>query len=152
VRDFVLQHNSQIQSFITLHSYSQIWMYPYGHDYNNYPPDVNELRDVALRAANKVESFYGTRYVVDTGANALYPASGGSDDWSKGKAGIKYVYLIELRPNDYSIHGFLLPENQIIPTGRETWAGIMVVADEVQRRAGLTPISPDSSTGERTRN
>lgn len=43
VRDFVLQHSSEIEAFVTLHSYSQIWMYPYGHDYNNYPPDVDDL-------------------------------------------------------------------------------------------------------------
>jgi len=53
------------------------------------------------------------------------------------------VYLIELRPNDYSIHGFLLPENQIIPTGRETWAGVQAVADEVLRRTGVQPLAPD---------
>jgi len=146
IRDFILQHSSQINGFITLHSYSQIWMYPFGHDYNNYPADVNELKEVALKATNKLESFYGTRYVVDTGANALYPASGGSDDWAKKVAGIKYVYLIELRPNDYSIHGFLLPENQILPTCKETWSGMVVVGDEILRRSGISPSPPDSDT------
>ena len=28
------------------------------------------------------------------------PAAGGSDDWTKSKAGVKYVYLLELRPDD----------------------------------------------------
>jgi hypothetical protein len=144
VRDFILTHTSELDGFITLHSYSQIWMYPFGHDYNSYPPDVNDMRELALRATNKLETFYGTHYIVDTGANALYPASGGSDDWSKGKAGIKFVYLVELRPNDYSVHGFLLPENQIIPTGKETYAGLTVIADEIMRRSGVQPVASDN--------
>ena len=30
------------------------------------------------------------------------PASGGSEDWAKQSAGIKYVYLLELRPDEKS--------------------------------------------------
>ena len=41
--------------------------------------------------------------------------SGGSSDWMKGEAGIKYSYLIELR--DKGEYGFLLPPDNIIPTG-----------------------------------
>ena len=47
-------------------------------------------------------------------------ASGGSIDWTYGEAGIKYSYTIELR--DTGRHGFLLPPEQIIPTGEEVWA------------------------------
>lgn len=32
-----------------------------------------------------------------------YPASGGSEDWAKESANIKYVYLLELRPDEKSI-------------------------------------------------
>ncbi|CAG0886880.1 unnamed protein product [Darwinula stevensoni] len=53
-------------------------------------------------------------------------APGPSDDWAKGAAGIKYAYTIELR--DTGTFGFLLPPEQIIPTGEETWAAIMAVA------------------------
>ena len=57
------------------------------------------------------------------------PYSGGSADWCRGVAGIKYCYLIELR--DTGVYGFLLPPAEIIPTGEEIWAGVQVVADAV---------------------
>lgn len=30
----------------------------------------------------------------------LDPSAGGSDDWAKAKAKVKYVYLLELRPGE----------------------------------------------------
>jgi Zinc carboxypeptidase len=48
--------------------------------------------------------------------------SGGSDDWAKEKAGIKYAYTVEL-PDD-GRHGFVLPASQIEPTGQEVWEGV----------------------------
>lgn len=44
----------------------------------------------------------------------LDPASGGSEDWAKGRIGIKYSYLFELRPEEKVYDGFLLAENQVI--------------------------------------
>ena len=43
----------------------------------------------------------------------LDPASGGSEDWAKGKANVKYSYLLELRPEEQVWDGFLLAENQV---------------------------------------
>ena len=54
---------------------------------------------------------------------------GGSADWAKAVARIKYSYLIELR--DGGTHGFLLPPDQILPTGQETWAGLHTIATEI---------------------
>lgn len=55
--------------------------------------------------------------------------TGSSDDWAKGKAGIKYSYTVELR--DKGRYGFLLPASQIIPTGRETFAAVKAMAKSV---------------------
>lgn len=56
-------------------------------------------------------------------------AAGASDDWSKAKADVKFVYTLELR--DKGAYGFVAPERVIIPTGEETWAGIQVIAQRV---------------------
>jgi len=99
---------------------------------NTKPADWKELEKVALTGAKALQALYGTRYDVGTAADLIYEAAGGSDDWAKSKAGIKYVYTLELRPTDKtSSNGFLLPPNQIIPTGEETLAGLKVVADAV---------------------
>lgn len=34
------------------------------------------------------------------------PSSGGSDDWAKSKAGVKFVYLLELRPGERGLLKF----------------------------------------------
>lgn len=51
-------------------------------------------------------------------------------DWSYGKAGIKYVYTMELP--DKGQYGFLLPPNKIIQVGEETWIGIKTLAKAIR--------------------
>jgi len=53
-------------------------------------------------------------------------------------AGIKYVYLLELRPEDEVWDGFILSEDQITPTGRETWEGIKTIAEVVLTNGELS--------------
>lgn len=62
--------------------------------------------------------------------------SGGSHDWAKAKINIKFVYVVELPPDNLAVQ-FLLPETEIIPTGEETWAGVKVIAEEILRREGI---------------
>lgn len=146
VRDFILSHKNDIQAVITMHTYSQIWIHPFGHIRNSYPSDVSELHDTGLKAAVAIEKLYGTKYKVGSGADTLYPASGGSDDWSKAKAGIKYVYLLELRPEDSVIDGFILEPRYLLPTGRETWEGVKVVVNAALKRLKIEPAISDSTS------
>ena len=53
-------------------------------------------------------------------------ASGSSADWTYDKAGILYSYAVELR--DQGQYGFVLPPDQIIPSGLETFEGIKALA------------------------
>ncbi|CAB3407890.1 unnamed protein product [Caenorhabditis bovis] len=131
VRDFLEQNTPE--AFISLHSYSQMWLIPYGHRKLSYPQDYHTgLRPLALRATKALYELYGTKYQVGTGADMMYEASGGSHDWAKGQLKVPYSFLIELRPkNSMMGHGFLLPEREIVPTGLETFEAIKVVADEL---------------------
>uniref|UniRef100_A0A914HQK7 ShKT domain-containing protein n=1 Tax=Globodera rostochiensis TaxID=31243 RepID=A0A914HQK7_GLORO len=151
VRDFISQQRGRVKTFMTFHSYSQILMYPFGHSLRTYPQDVEELSDVALRAAQALQSTYGTKYTVGTGADTLYPASGGSEDWAKGRMGVKFSFLFELRPEDSVYDGFLLPESQILPTARETWEAVKVIAASTLKMFPLLslsrPISPVNEFG-----
>ncbi|VDM51618.1 unnamed protein product [Angiostrongylus costaricensis] len=126
VRDFLQRH--KVHTFLTFHSYSQILMYPFGHQIRTYSSDFNDLRSTALSASSHLQRMFGTTYKVGTGADTLYPASGGSEDWAKGRARVKYSYLFELRPEEQVWDGFLLSENQIMPTARETWEAVKVIA------------------------
>ena len=61
-----------------------------------------------------------------------YFASGGSDDWARGEAGIKWVYLMELPDSTNGLHGgFLLPARYIIPTGQSVFQGFRAAISEI---------------------
>ncbi|XP_043283994.1 carboxypeptidase B-like [Venturia canescens] len=126
--DFIMENRENIRLYLTLHSYSQMWLVPWGHT-RSRPDDYSELSSVAKKAAKAMGKVHGTSYKVGPSAELLYPTSGASDDWAKGVAGIKYSYTLELR--DRGTYGFLLPATQIIPTARETWAGIRTLARAV---------------------
>ncbi|CCG58660.1 Protein CBG05161 [Caenorhabditis briggsae] len=153
VRDFLEQNTPE--AFISLHSYSQMWLIPYGHRKQSYPQDYHTgLRPLALRATKALYELYGTKYQVGTGADLMYEASGGSHDWAKGQLKVPYAYLIELRPKNTMMgHGFLLPEREIVPTGLETFESIKVVADElvaqfvepvIRAKMSTTTVKPSS--------
>ncbi|CAD6184392.1 unnamed protein product [Caenorhabditis auriculariae] len=131
----------RLDAFVTLHSYAQLWIYPYSHEEQNYPEDIADLRKTARRAITKLSKIYGTQYRMGTGADTLSPASGGSDDWAKSALNVKYVYLIELRPEMELSNGFILHKKELIPTAVETFEGFREVVNAVLEHNGV-PKSP----------
>ncbi|XP_076762884.1 carboxypeptidase B [Xylocopa sonorina] len=123
--DYILANKQNIRMYLTLHSYSQMWLVPWGYTYSK-PSDYSELMNAAKKAIKAISKVHGTEYQLGPSADLLYPTSGASDDWAKGVAGIKYAYTVELR--DRGTYGFLLPASQIVPTAREIWAGIRTIA------------------------
>uniref|UniRef100_A0A3Q0T4B6 Carboxypeptidase A1 n=1 Tax=Amphilophus citrinellus TaxID=61819 RepID=A0A3Q0T4B6_AMPCI len=122
--DFVTSHGN-IKAFFSIHSYSQMLLYPYG--YTSTPAkDQEELHKVAQKAITELASLYGTRYRYGSIISTIYQASGSTIDWTYNQ-GIKYSYTFELR--DTGRYGFLLPANQIIPTAQETWLALMSMMD-----------------------
>ncbi|KAJ8245427.1 hypothetical protein GJAV_G00270610 [Gymnothorax javanicus] len=125
--DFVRAHGN-IKAFVSIHSYSQMLLYPYG--YTRQPvPDQPELHALAKKAITELASLYGTEYRYGSIINTIYQASGGTIDWTYNQ-GIKYSYTFELR--DTGRYGFILPANQIIPTAEETWLALMVIMEHAK--------------------
>ena len=54
IRDFVTTLDPVPVLSHTFHSYSQLWLWPYGYDYNAYPPNYEEIRDLAIEACNAI--------------------------------------------------------------------------------------------------
>ncbi|XP_029009943.1 carboxypeptidase A1-like [Betta splendens] len=126
--DFVRSHRN-IKAFISIHSYSQLLMYPYG--YTRTPAkDEDELRRLAKKATDALASLFGTRYRYGSIIRTIYQASGGSIDWAYDQ-GIKYSYTFELRDTGFS--GFMLPAQQIIPTAEETWLALRAIMEHTNR-------------------
>ncbi|XP_006158885.1 LOW QUALITY PROTEIN: carboxypeptidase A2 [Tupaia chinensis] len=125
--DFIKSHG-KVKAFITIHSYSQLLMFPYGYTCSK-PDNFDELNEVAQKAAKSVASLHGTQYKVGPICSVIYQASGGSIDWAYD-FGIKYSFAFELR--DTGRYGFLLPANQILPTAEETWLGLKTIMEHVR--------------------
>ncbi|KAG8009496.1 Carboxypeptidase B [Nibea albiflora] len=129
VANFIRRNKSIIKAYITIHSYSQLLLFPYSYTYD-LAADHSELLKVAQGASAALRSLYGTRYTSGPGATTIYPAAGGSDDWAYD-LGVKYSYTFELR--DTGRYGFLLPESQIKPTCEETMLAVKYIAAYVQK-------------------
>ncbi|XP_055974448.1 carboxypeptidase A1 [Sorex fumeus] len=120
--DFVQKHKA-IKAFISIHSYSQLLLYPYG--YTKEPaPDHQELDQLAKAAVDALTAVHGTKYKYGSIYTTIYQASGNTVDWTY-EQGIKYSFTFELR--DTGRYGFLLPAAQIVPTAEETWAALMTI-------------------------
>ncbi|XP_055038419.2 carboxypeptidase B [Misgurnus anguillicaudatus] len=125
--NFIRSNKSIIKAYLTVHSYSQLLLFPYSYKYE-LAAHHSELLSVAKGAVAALTSLYGTKYEYGPGAVTIYPAAGGSDDWAYDQ-GIKYSYTFELR--DTGRYGFLLPESQIKPTCEETTLAVKYIASYV---------------------
>ena len=94
------------------------------------------LKIILFQATKALTDVYGTRYKVGNYPEVdLYRTAGGSADWAYGPpprgAGIKYALNIELRPSMHDRDGFVLPPDQIVPTGEEIWAFHLSAAHQI---------------------
>ena len=133
IRDFT-NANPRIRANIDFHSYSQLILSPWG-----YSTGVPENNDAYLylnpRLQLAVSGEHGFGYTAGPAGATLYLASGVIIDWMHGSKGI-YSWTVELR--DTGMHGFLLPPDQIIPTGQENLAGVKVLAEWVARQLQIS--------------
>ncbi|KAF6085612.1 carboxypeptidase A5 [Phyllostomus discolor] len=122
--DFITAHGN-VKALISIHSYSQMLMYPYGHSLEPVA-DQEELHSLAKRAVQALYKVHGIKYIYGSISTTLYVASGITLDWAYD-SGIKYSFSFELR--DTGRYGFLLPASQIIPTAQETWMAIRTIME-----------------------
>lgn len=128
IQSFVLGHKDSLKAYLSFHSYGQYVLYPWGYD-RFVPPDHADLQRVGTKLGNAMRAASGLSYTVGSSSALLYPASGGSDDWAKGVAGLKYAFTVELR--DTGRHGFVLPASHILSSGKEVLAAVKTLAQEV---------------------
>ncbi|XP_053925385.1 carboxypeptidase O [Cuculus canorus] len=130
VAQFIEGKKSDIACYLTIHSYGQYILTPYGS--TTKPPSNNEeLMNVAEKAAAALMGKYGTRYQVGSTSSILYNNSGSSRDWAH-MIGIPLSYTFELRDN--GTHGFVLPSDQIQPTCEETMLAVTTIIDYVDQK------------------
>ncbi|XP_075862306.1 carboxypeptidase A5 [Microcebus murinus] len=126
--DFITAHGN-FKALISIHSYSQMLMYPYGQTLEPVSNE-QEMYDLAKAAVKALHKVHGIQYIFGSISNTLYLASGITVDWAYD-SGIKYAFSFELR--DTGHFGFLLPATQIIPTAQETWMAILTIMEHTLR-------------------
>uniref|UniRef100_A0A8C1F0V3 Carboxypeptidase A1 n=1 Tax=Cyprinus carpio carpio TaxID=630221 RepID=A0A8C1F0V3_CYPCA len=125
--DFVKSHG-KLKAFLSIHSYSQMLLYPYGYTRTSAKDQV-ELHELARKAVSELQSLHNTAYTYGSVITTIYQADGITVDWTY-EQGIKYSYTFELR--DTGRYGFLLPADQIIPTAEETWLALMAIMEHTK--------------------
>uniref|UniRef100_A0A9J7YG74 Carboxypeptidase B n=1 Tax=Cyprinus carpio carpio TaxID=630221 RepID=A0A9J7YG74_CYPCA len=74
--NFIRSNKSIIKSYLTIHSYSQMLLFPYSYKYD-LAAHHSELLSVSQGAIAALRSLYGTRYTSGPGAVTIYPSAGG---------------------------------------------------------------------------
>ncbi len=110
LRDFVLAR-PHIRLIISLHTYGEYVLFPYGYTYEDLPPDMRpEDRAIFLALAEAITDRNGYRAMQ---ASDLYLVSGSHDDWFYGALGI-YAMTWELYPRS-AVPGFYPSDSIIAP-------------------------------------
>ncbi|CAF1351069.1 unnamed protein product [Rotaria sordida] len=131
VAKFIADHQDTIVHYINFHSYSQLWMSPWA--YTTMKPSQFKIQDDgSIQAINALAAVHGTQYQHGNIAQTIYVASGSTVDWIYGTANVIFSYGVELR--DTGKYGFLLPEDQIIPSGEETLAGLLALLQYIEKQ------------------
>jgi extracellular matrix protein 14 len=146
-RNETAHHHVDFVGFLDLHSYSQQILYPYSYSCAAEPPGLENLEELAMGLSKAIRVTNGHDYEVlpacegNVGAASspgskqqqqhLRPrveASGGSAlDFFYRTIGVRYAYQLKLR--DRGTYGFLLPKENIIPTGKEILNAVLYFAD-----------------------
>ncbi|XP_029928221.1 carboxypeptidase B2 [Myripristis murdjan] len=124
VTDFLRSRNGSVQIYYTIHSYSQLLLFPYAHTLEK-PPTHDELNELVKEAAERIKTFSGNTYEYGASATRTYVASGGSTDWAFNQ-GIKYVFSFELQ--DQGDYGFLLPPSLISQACQEALIAVETIS------------------------
>lgn len=111
-------------SYMDFHSYSELWMFPYGSDCKAVAKDYNLLNKASIIATSAISAVNSLNFKFGPICSTIYQASGGSID-AIYDIGVKYSFTAELR--DTGRYGFVLPAAQILDSGKEMSAAMFAL-------------------------
>ncbi|XP_017157139.1 carboxypeptidase B [Drosophila miranda] len=131
LRDILLQYSPRLKWYLSLHSYGNYFLLPWGYT-KNLPENYQDMMDVAeagafaiVHSTNGIYSYGSTYYV-------LYPTSGDTADYALGVANATVAMTMELPAGGFS--GFDPWVSHIEGLVTESWVGVRAMAAEVIRR------------------
>lgn len=126
VRDIMKRLQSSIKMYISIHTYGNSILYPFGYTTAKHPRE-QQLRRIAQAGVDAVKAETGTVFQADQSGSLLYVAAGGSDDYAIDN-GVPFAYTFELGAEDY---GFAVPINYLKQTLDEGFIAIKAMVLEV---------------------
>lgn len=118
-----------IKLYIDWHSYGQYILWAWGYTCNQTPADSDAHNTLAASTARAIQAVNGKAFTYGPSCATLYPTTGDSVDYLHGPGGSDWSYTIELR--DTGNNGFVLPASEILPAGKEAWAGMKVMLSSI---------------------
>jgi hypothetical protein len=120
VKVFLDDHANEyrIQTYLSLHSFSQLYMFPYGHTVEHVR-NYDDLKKIGEKAVEAIKNTHGRVYITGSSIETIYPSSGGSMDYVYHAYNIPITYTIELRGPKDTPNLFILPANEIKPCAEE---------------------------------
>ncbi|EDV94383.1 zinc carboxypeptidase [Drosophila grimshawi] len=123
----------RIRTYLSLHSYSQLIMFPYGHTAERVE-NYADLKAIGQLAAERIKSLTGRIYKSGSIFETIYPSSGGSKDWAHSQLKVPITFTFELRGPPESEELFILSAKEIEPTAREAFAAVQTIVEEAGKR------------------
>jgi hypothetical protein len=94
--------------------------------------DYKNLKQVCEKAVNAIAHKHGKTYLSGSKYETIYPSSGGSIDWAYKETNIPISLTFELRGPPDSTNMFILPADEIVPTGEEILAAFVAIMKEAR--------------------
>jgi len=121
IRDVLQKYinDGTLVSYFDIHSYSGLWMSPWGYTCTSIPNDYPAMDNVMQQAVAAVRQVNGNTYQYGPTCRTIYQTSGGSRDYAYGDGGIIHSYGVEAYGTS-----FTPPPSWIPLIGSEIWAGV----------------------------
>lgn len=125
VRDILKRLQYSIKMYISIHTFGNSILYPYGYTTIKHPRQ-QQLHRVAQAGVDAVKAATGTKFTADQSGSGLYVAAGGSDDYAIDN-GAPLAYTFELGAESY---GFAVPTRYLQKTLDEGYIAIKAMVLE----------------------
>lgn len=128
LRDVVMTISDTCKFYLTLHSYGNYLLYPWGYT-SDLPDTWRDLEEISQVGAQAIHKATGAKYTVGSSTNVLYAAAGGSDDYMFAVGKVPISITMELPGGGRN--GFDPPASDIQRMANESVIGIFAMIQAV---------------------